>query len=52
MGWRFPPFYGKDDKKIDKKIAKIDRKIKNLSDEKAIYEEQKAKLDKKETPKA
>ena len=53
MGWKLPPFYGKDEHAIDKKIAKLSNKIASLSEEKAVYEEKKAELaKKKETPKA
>lgn len=39
MGWRFPPFYGKKEGREEKRIAKINRKIAELTEEKAIYEE-------------
>ena len=52
MGWELPPVYGKDEHRIDKKIARLSNKIARLSEEKAIYEERKAKLPKKEAPKA
>lgn len=43
MGWQCPPAYGKDDKRIDKKIAKLDRKIEKLNEERAVYIEAREK---------
>lgn len=39
MGWMYPPMYGKKINYYEKKIAKIDRKIKSLEEDKKIYEE-------------
>lgn len=49
MGWRFPPAYGKKVGYYEKKIEKINNKIKSLEDDKKIYEEIIAKQT-KDTP--
>lgn len=39
MGWKAPPVYGKKIGYYEKKIEKINNKIKSLEDDKKIYEE-------------
>lgn len=39
MGWQLPPLYGKQLNYYQKKIEKIDKKIKSLEDDKKVYEE-------------
>lgn len=39
MGWRCPPVYGKKSGYYQKKIDKINKKIKSLEEDKKIYEE-------------
>ena len=39
MGWTFPPVYGKKIGYYEKKIEKINNKIKSLEEDKKIYEE-------------
>lgn len=39
MGWGCPPVYGKKVGYYEKKIEKINNKIKSLEDDKKIYEE-------------
>ena len=51
MGWWCPPLYGKQEGREERKIAKIDRKIKSLEADKAIYQERIAKRQPKEEPK-
>lgn len=51
MGWRCPPFYGKQEGREERKIAKIDRKIASLQADRQIYEEKIAKRKEKEEPK-
>jgi hypothetical protein len=46
MGWQAPPLYGNKDIEA-KKIAKIDKKIAKLQEEKAIYEDRVAKKNNK-----
>lgn len=49
MGWQCPPVYGKKVGYYEKKIEKINNKIKSLEDDKKIYEEIIAKQT-KDTP--
>lgn len=39
MGWQLPPVYGKKVEYYEKKIEKINNKIKSLEADKKIYEE-------------
>lgn len=39
MGWKAPPLYGKQLNYYQKKIEKIDKKIKSLEEDKKVYEE-------------
>lgn len=39
MGWQCPPVYGKKVGYYEKKIEKINNKIKSLEEDKKIYEE-------------
>lgn len=39
MGWKAPPLYGKHLNYYQKKIEKIDKKIKSLEEDKKVYEE-------------
>lgn len=39
MGWQLPPLYGKQLNYYQKKIEKIDKKIKSLEEDKKVYEE-------------
>ena len=46
MGWKYPPFYGKKDKKdYDSKLAGVNSKIAKLEEEKAVYEAKIAEFD-------
>lgn len=49
MGWRCPPAYGEKVGFYEKKIEKIDKKIKSLEEDRKIYEEIIAKQT-KDTP--
>lgn len=51
MGWWCPPFYGKQEGREERKIAKINRKIASLEADRQIYEERIAKRKEKETDK-
>lgn len=51
MGWQLPPFYGKQEGREERKIAKIDRKIASLQADRQIYQEKIAKRKEKEEPK-
>lgn len=39
MGWQCPPLYGKKVGYYEKKIDKINKKIKSLEEDKKVYEE-------------
>ena len=39
MGWQLPPVYGKKANYYQKKVDKINKKIKSLEEDKKIYEE-------------
>lgn len=39
MGWQCPPVYGKKVGYYQRKVEKIDKKIKSLEEDKKIYEE-------------
>lgn len=39
MGWQLPPMYGKKVNYYQRKIDKINKKIKSLEEDKKIYEE-------------
>lgn len=39
MGWGCPPVYGKKANYYQKKVDKINKKIKSLEEDKKIYEE-------------
>lgn len=39
MGWKAPPVYGKKVGYYEKKIDKINKKIKSLEEDKKVYEE-------------
>lgn len=39
MGWKAPPLYGKKVNYYQRKIDKINKKIKSLEEDKKIYEE-------------
>lgn len=50
MGWKFPPLYGKKDKKYyDDKLAGVNGKIAKLEEEKAVYEAKIAEFDEPKT---
>lgn len=39
MGWQLPPMYGKKVNYYQRKIDKINKKIKSLEEDKKVYEE-------------
>lgn len=51
MGWWCPPVYGKHTGREERKIARIDRKIASLQEDRKIYEEKIAERKDKEVDK-